>query len=428
MALIVVQGGHRLEGTVRAYGAKNAVLPILAASLLPETGTSLLENVPPLSDVHHLREILHALGAASEDMGDGKLSLLAQHVDKTEAPPELVARLRASFLVMGPLLGRFGTARVSMPGGCSIGERPIDLHLQGFEQLGAEIEVGESFIEARAAKGRLQGAHISLSFPSVGATQNLMMAAVLAEGKTVIENAAKEPEIVDLAEFLNKMGADVRDAGTAVISIHGVNRLHGVRHQVMPDRIEAGTFLVAGAITGGDVLVEGARADHLTPVLEKLREAGVTITEEPQGLRVTRTGRLRPLDVTTGVHPGFPTDMQAQMTAMLAVTAGTSYVTETVFENRFQHLAELARMGASVRIDGRTAVLNGVHRLQGADVTATDLRAGAAMILAGLVAEGETRIHAIHHIERGYVNVVERFQALGADLHRTEDSRELQLK
>ncbi|MBL0385458.1 UDP-N-acetylglucosamine 1-carboxyvinyltransferase [Tumebacillus sp. ITR2] len=428
MALIVVQGGQRLEGTVRAYGAKNAVLPILAATLLPESGASLLDQVPPLSDVYHLRGILDALGCVTEELGDGKLRLTAQHVDTTEAPTELVSKLRASFLVMGPLLARFGKARVGMPGGCSIGSRPIDLHLEGFAALGAEIEIGETFIEATAPTGRLKGASIPLRFASVGATQNLMMAAVLAEGKTVIENAACEPEIVDLADFLNAMGADVRDAGTATMTIYGVDSLRGANHSIIPDRIEAGTFLVAGAITGGNVLVEGAQAQHLRPVIEKLREAGAQITEEKNALRVVRTGRLRPLDVTTGVHPGYPTDMQAQMSALLAVTPGTSYVTETVFENRFQHFDELALMGANVRIDGRTAVVTGVNRLQGADVTATDLRAGAAMILAGLVAEGETRIHAIHHIERGYVDVVERFRALGADLRKTEDVRELQLK
>jgi UDP-N-acetylglucosamine 1-carboxyvinyltransferase len=315
-----------------------------------------------------------------------------------------------------------------MPGGCSIGSRPIDLHLEGFAAMGAEIELGETYIDAHAPQGRLRGAHIALRFPSVGATQNLMMAAVLADGETVLENAAQEPEIQDLADFLNKLGADVRGAGTATITIRGVDALHGAEHAIIPDRIEAGTFLVAGAITGGDVRVEGAQAIHLQPVLEKLREAGATITEEKNALRVTRTGRLRPLDVTTGVHPGYPTDMQAQLTALLAVTPGTSYVTETVFENRFQHLDELARMGANVRIDGRTAVITGVNRLHGADVAATDLRAGAAMILAGLVAQGETRIHAIHHIERGYVDVVERFRSLGADVRRSEGVRELQLK
>lgn len=428
MALIVVQGGQRLEGTVRAYGAKNAILPILAATLLPDSGTSLLRDVPPLSDVHHLREILHALGCHTEEAGDGTLLLNSQHADTTEAPAALVSKLRASFLVMGPLLARFGTARVGLPGGCSIGSRPIDLHLEGFEAMGAVIELGEAYIDARAPQGRLQGAHIALRFPSVGATQNLMMAAVLAVGKTVLENAAMEPEIIDLADFLNQMGADVRDAGSGTITIYGVDSLHGAEHAIIPDRIEAGTFLVAGAITGGDVLVEGAQARHLLPVLEKLRAAGATIVEEKTGLRVTRTGRLRPLDVTTGVHPGYPTDMQAQLTALLAVTAGTSYVTETVFENRFQHLDELVRMGANVQIDGRTAVITGVARLQGTDVSATDLRAGAAMILAGLVAEGETRVHEIHHIERGYVDIVERFRSLGADVSRTEDVRELQFK
>ena len=420
MAKIVVQGGHRLQGSVKANGAKNAVLPILAASLLPVSGDSVLEDVPRLTDVNNMRILLEALGARTEDLPNGKLRIHAERVQSTEAPAELVRKMRASFLVLGPLLARFGVARVGLPGGCSIGERPIDLHIKGFEALGAVVEVGNGFIEAKALNGKLYGANLYLDFASVGATQNIMMAAVLAEGRTVIENAAKEPEIVDLANYLNQMGAIVRGAGTDVIRIEGVERLHGAEHTVIPDRIEAGTFLVAGAITGGDVYVEGAISNHLAPLLAKLKEAGATILDDVHGVRVTGAGTLRPLDVKTLVYPGFPTDMQAQMMAMLTVTPGISYVTETVFENRFMHVSELRRMGADIRIDGRTATIRGVERLNGASVTATDLRAGASLILAGLVAEGMTEVHNIHHIERGYVDIVEQLCGLGANIQRLD--------
>jgi len=421
LAKIIVQGGHRLNGYVKASGAKNAVLPILAAALLPETGDSILEEVPNLSDVRAYRELLQFMGVTTEELADGTLRLNASRITATEAPAELVRKMRASFLVLGPLLARFGIARVGMPGGCSIGERPIDLHIKGFEALGATVELGNGFIEARAPKEGLKGATIYLDFASVGATQNIMMAAVLAEGRTILENAAKEPEIVDLANFLNKMGAEVRGAGTDVIRITGVKRLHGVEHTVIPDRIEAGTFLVAAAITGGNVYVEGAISQHLLPLIAKLKEAGATVTDDGNGVRVTADGPLRPIDVKTLVYPGFPTDLQAQVTALLTVVPGTSSITETVFENRFMHVPELRRMGADIRIDGRTAFISGVDRLKGASVRATDLRAGACLILAGLVAEGETEVSELHHIDRGYVNIVEKFNALGAKIIRVEE-------
>ena len=420
MAKIVVQGGRPLQGSVRANGAKNAVLPILAASLLPVSGASVLEDVPHLSDVRNMRQLLEVVGARTEDLPNGKLRIHAERVQSTEAPAELVRKMRASFLVLGPLLAKFGVARVGLPGGCSIGERPIDLHITGFEALGATVEVGAGFIEAKAMNGKLYGADIYLDFASVGATQNIMMAAVLAEGKTIIENAAKEPEIVDLANYLNRMGANVRGAGTDVIRIEGVEQLHGAEHTIIPDRIEAGTFLLAGAITGGDVYVEGAISNHLAPLLAKLKEAGVTVIDDVKGVRVIGAERMRPLDVKTLVYPGFPTDMQAQMMALLTVIPGVSYVTETVFENRFMHVAELKRMGADIRVDGRTATIRGVERLSGASVTATDLRAGASLILAGLIAEGQTEVHAIHHIERGYVDIVEQLNGLGAGIQRME--------
>lgn len=364
--------------------------------------------------------LLEVMGVEAEWVDSTRLSLSAETVESKEAPADLVRKMRASFLVLGPLLSRFGYARVAMPGGCSIGERPIDLHIKGFEALGAEVEIGNGFIEARVAGGRLRGAKIYLDFASVGATQNIMMAAVLADGKTVIENAAKEPEIVDLANYLNKMGAEVRGAGTDEIRINGVRELRGVEHTVIPDRIEAGTFLIGAAITGGDVYVEGAISNHLTPLLFKLKESGATVVDDVYGVRVTANGPLRPLDVKTLVYPGFPTDLQAQMMAMLTVTPGTSFITETVFENRFMHVAELKRMGADIRIDGRTAMIKGVPRLQGAKVTSTDLRAGACLILAGLVAEGDTEVYGVHHIDRGYVDICDKFMRLGAELKRVE--------
>ncbi|HWQ61878.1 MAG TPA: UDP-N-acetylglucosamine 1-carboxyvinyltransferase, partial [Negativicutes bacterium] len=334
-----------------------------------------------------------------------------------EAPYELVRKMRASFLVMGPLLARAGQARISLPGGCAIGTRPIDLHLKGFEALGAEIVLGHGFIEARTRQ-RLKGARIYLDFPSVGATENIMMAACLAEGQTILENPAEEPEIVDLANYLNAMGARIRGAGTNVIRIEGVRELKGTTHAVIPDRIEAGTYMVAAAITGGDVWLENALTEHLKPVTAKLKEAGVAIEEKIDGVMVRGTATVKSVDIKTLPYPGFPTDMQAQFMALMTVASGTSVITETVFENRFMHVDELKRMGASIKIEGRSAIVEGVANLTGCPVKATDLRAGAALVLAGLVAEGKTEISCIHHIDRGYEDIVGKLTSLGADIAR----------
>jgi len=416
---IVIQGGQRLTGTVQVSGAKNAVLPLLAASLLPARGESRLHNVPDLSDVRYYSALLQALGVHTEEIASGSLRLDAKSVDATEAPAEYVRKMRASFLVLGPMLARFGKAEVALPGGCSIGERPIDLHIMGFRALGAHVEETPEKITATVPAGkRLRGAQIDLSFASVGATQNLMMAATLAEGTTVINNAAQEPEMVDLQTYLNAMGAQVSGAGTSTIRIQGVSELTGAEHTVIPDRIEAGTFLVAGAMTRGDLYVQGAVSHHLQALLEKLQEAGVTLTTDRQGIRVKATRPLRPLDVKTWVYPGFPTDLQAQLMTLMTVANGTSYVTESVFENRFMHVPELCRMGADIRVEGRTSVITGVKRLHGASVTSTDLRAGASLLIAGMAAEGLTEVHGLHHIDRGYVNIVERLQNVGAELRR----------
>lgn len=417
MEKLIIRGGNRLSGTVKVSGAKNAVLPVIAATLLG-TSPSTLEEIPDLEDVRTIAEVLTHLGAAV------KIEPGAFYVDSTtiatcEAPYELVRKMRASFLVMGPLLAREGCAKISLPGGCAIGTRPIDLHLKGFEALGAEIVMGHGFIEAKAPNG-LKGARIYLDFPSVGATENIMMAASMAKGRTIIENPAEEPEIVDLANMLNHMGANIRGAGTKMIRIEGVSELKGACHCVIPDRIEAGTYMVAAAITGGDVYVENALIEHLKPVIAKLKEAGVTIEEDVNGVRVCSNGSIRSVDIKTLPYPGFPTDMQAQFMALMTVAQGTSIVTETVFENRFMHVDELKRMGASIKIDGRSAVVEGVRALTGCPVKATDLRAGAALVLAGLVAEGQTEIGYIHHIDRGYDNLVEKFRSIGANIERID--------
>ncbi|WP_373325478.1 UDP-N-acetylglucosamine 1-carboxyvinyltransferase [Sporomusa paucivorans] len=415
MEKLIVRGGRRLFGTVRVSGAKNAVLPVIAATLLGTT-PSTLEEIPDLEDVRTIAEVLEHLGA-SVRIEPGTLYIDCTKITALEAPYELVRKMRASFLVMGPLLAREGCAKISLPGGCAIGTRPIDLHLKGFEALGAEIITGHGFIEARAPQG-LTGARIYLDFPSVGATENIMMAASMAKGQTIIENPAEEPEIVDLANMLNHMGANIRGAGTNLIRIEGVSELKGACHAVIPDRIEAGTYMVAAAMTGGDVYVENALIEHLKPVIAKLKEAGVVIEEDINGVRVRGTGMIRSVDIKTLPYPGFPTDMQAQLMALMTIAQGTSIVTETVFENRFMHVDELKRMGASIKIDGRSAVVEGVERLTGCQVKATDLRAGAAMVLAGLVAEGQTEISYIHHIDRGYDNLVEKFRGIGADIER----------
>jgi len=414
---LFIQGGRRLSGTVKISGAKNAVLPVIAASLLAST-PSVIEEIPDLDDVKTITEVLQYLGLNTR-REPGSLFVDSTGIKSWEASYELVRKMRASFLVMGPLLSRFQEARISQPGGCAIGTRPIDLHLKGFEALGAEIIQGHGFIEARAPKG-LQGAKIYLDFPSVGATENIMMAASLAKGQTIIENAAQEPEIVDLANYLNAMGANVRGAGTNAIRIEGVQKLIGTTYAVIPDRIEAGTYMVAAAITGGDVLLKNVLYEHLKPLVAKLKEAGVTIEQDVDQIRVISSGVLRAVDIKTLPYPGFPTDMQSQFMALMSVSEGSSVVSETVFENRFMHVDELKRMGAGIRVDGRIAMVDGVKQLTGCPVTATDLRAGAALVLAGLAAEGQTEIGSVYHIDRGYDRIVDKLRGLGADISRRE--------
>ncbi len=416
MSKFIVRGGKRLTGSVKVSGAKNSVLPIIAASLLGEEGQSVIIDAPPLDDVMTINKVLESLGAGVT-YRDEVITVNAEKLTSCEAPYEWVSKMRASFLVMGPLLTRMGHTRISLPGGCAIGTRPIDQHLKGFEAMGAEISLGQGYIEARS-QGRLRGAKIYLDVASVGATQNIMMAATLAEGVTVLENAAKEPEIVDLANFLNGMGAKVRGAGTGVIRIEGVEKLSGVRHTVIPDRVEAGTYMAAAAISGGDVYIEGAISDHLGSVIAKMEEMGVTIQPDENGVRVIADRPLKAVDVKTLPYPGFPTDMQSQMMALLLASEGTSVVTETVFENRFMHVDEFQLMNAEIKVEGRSSIITGNAKLKGAKVTATDLRAGAALIIAGLVAEGTTEVGGVHHIDRGYVHLAEKLNGLGADIYR----------
>lgn len=421
MEKLIINGGKPLRGRVKISGAKNAVLPIIAAALLGQDVPSKLEEVPALDDVHTLSAVLEQLGVRAEfDADKNTLLVDSSNITSCEAPYDLVRKMRASFLIIGPLLARCGRAKISLPGGCAIGTRPIDLHLKGFEALGARIDIGHGYIEATAPEG-LKGARIYLDFPSVGATENIMMAASMAESTTIIENPAQEPEIIDLANYLNVMGARVRGAGTNVIKIEGVKSLTGRNYTIIPDRIEAGTYMVAAAMTKGDVYIENAISEHLKPVIAKLKEAGVTIEENIDGIRVVCDRRTKAVDIKTLPYPGFPTDMQAQFMALLAVSEGMGRVTETVFENRFMHVDELKRMGANIRIDGRTSMVEGVDSLHGCAVKATDLRAGAAMVLAGLVADGETRIGYIHHIDRGYDNLVSKLVMLGADIRRADD-------
>lgn len=420
MDKLIVKGGNRLVGKVKISGAKNAVLPIIAATLL-NGATSILEEVPNLQDVRTISEVLRQLGAKVEYRPGNILAVDSTTLTTCEAQYELVRKMRASFLVIGPLLAREGEAKISLPGGCAIGTRPIDLHLKGFEALGATIDIGSGYIAAKAPEGGLKGARIYLDFPSVGATENIMMAATLAEGQTIIENPAQEPEIIDLANFLNVMGAKVRGAGTNVIKIDGVKQLKSATHTIIPDRIEAGTYMIAAAMTGGDVYIENAISEHLKPLIAKLKEANVGVEEDINGIRVYSGGELRAADIKTLPYPGFPTDMQAQFMAMLAIARGTGVVKETVFENRFMHVDELNRMGANIRIEGSSAYVEGVAKLTGCPVKATDLRAGAAMVLAGLVADGETEITNLHHIDRGYDELVEKLRGLGADITRIEE-------
>jgi len=414
---IVVRGGRRLSGEVKISGAKNSALPLLFATLLAP-GTHRVANVPDLRDITTVEKLLTVLGA-EVTRENNCFAVDAGHLQNVEAPYDLVRTMRASVLTLGPLLTRLGRARVSLPGGCAIGARPINLHLKGLEAMGAKIVLDHGYVEARAK--RLQGARILFDMPTVGGTENLMMAASLAKGTTVLENSACEPEIVELAEALNNMGARIEGAGTDSITIEGVEELSPMTHAVMPDRIEAGTFMVAAAITRGDVLVHGAVSNHLEALIIKLREAGVEISKEAEGLRVKGPRRITSVDIKTRPHPGFPTDMQAQFMALMTLGEDTSVITENVFENRFMHVCELQRMGADIAIEGRTATVKGVKKLLGAPVMATDLRASASLVLAGLAAENTTTVSRIYHLDRGYEGIEQKLKQLGADIERVKE-------
>ena len=422
MEKIIIQGGNnRLVGRVKIEGAKNAVLPLLAATVLASEGKTILKNVPVLSDVFTMNNVVRGLNTQVDFNKDENTVVVDATQPLTEeAPYKYVSKMRASIVVLGPILARNGHAKVSMPGGCTIGSRPIDLHLKGLEAMGAQITQTAGYIEAKT--DRLMGAHIYMDFPSVGATQNIMMAATLAQGTTVIENAAREPEIVDLALLLNKMGAKVRGAGTENITIIGVEKLHGAEHNIVQDRIEAGTFMVAAAMTGGDLLIEDAIWEHNRPLLSKMQEMGVEVIEEDEGIRVrSDVSKLKAVSVKTLPYPGFPTDMQAQFTALMAIAQGESVMVETVFENRFQHLEEMRRMGLHSDIMRDTARIWGGGSLQGAEVMSTDLRASATLILMGLIAEGETKVSKLVHLDRGYYKFHEKLAALGANVKRVKE-------
>ncbi len=417
---IVVRGGRPLRGEVEIEASKNATLPVMAAALLTAEPVT-LPGIPWLHDVDTLRRVLVSLGVSAERDGRS-LTIEARDIDPFGAPEHLVRRMRASFLIAGPLLARFGVARVPLPGGCAIGSRPIDLHLKGLQAFGADVESGNGYMEFRAP--RLHGATVYLDFPSVGATENLLMAASLADGWTVIENAAQEPEVVDLANFLNAIGGEVRGAGTSELRIHGRPRMHGASYQVIPDRIEAGTYLIAGAASGGDVTVGPIVSEHLRPLLAKLREAGAVIEDQKDYVRITAAQPLQAIDVKTMPHPGFPTDLQAPLMAALVRAQGTSVITETVFENRYMHVPELRRMGADIKIEGRTALVTGTQRLTGASLRASDLRAAAALVIASLSAEGTSELSKAYHLDRGYYQLEEKLGSLGADIERCRCSEE----
>ncbi|MGD0073063.1 MAG: UDP-N-acetylglucosamine 1-carboxyvinyltransferase [Candidatus Binataceae bacterium] len=419
MDKIVIHGGAPLRGEVALSGSKNASLPILAAALLTDQPV-VIRNVPRLRDVHTALALLGRLGVESRWTDEHALELRAATVTSHEAPYDLVKTMRASFIVLGPLLARAGRARVSTPGGCAIGARPVNLHISGIRALGARIQLRNGYVEARA--DRLTGARLWLDTPSVGATENIMMAAVLARGHTLIENAAREPEVQDLALMLNAMGAQITGAGSHVIEIEGVARLHGAEHTVIADRIEAGSLMVATAITGGDLLIHGAPLEHLNAVVAKLEETGAVIEPKAEGLRISRAGAIRPVELRTLPYPGFPTDLQAQMMALLAVSRGTSVITETIFENRFMHALELIRMGADIAMKGPTAVIHGVPKLSGAPVMATDLRASMSLVIAGLAAEGATEISRVYHLDRGYEELDRKLAALGARIERVKEA------
>lgn len=418
LSYIIVKESPPLKGSVRISGSKNAVLPIIAATLLAE-GTSVIKGVPNLKDVQVMSELLRYLGAKVSIQGE-TLTIDASDIKQLEAPYNLVNKMRASFLVMGSLLSRFSKAKISMPGGCAIGSRPIDLHLKGFKALGAKIDSEHGYIQA-AVETELVGDKIYLDFPSVGATENIMMASVYAKGVTVIENAAEEPEIVDLANYLNNMGAKVRGAGTNTIRITGVEKLRAIEYTVIPDRIEAGTYMVAAAATRGDILIENVITDHIKPAIAKLTEVGCVIEEFDNSIRVIGPDVIRGTTIKTLPHPGFPTDLQSLFMALLCLSDGKSTVTETVFENRFMNVPELMRMGANIEINGKSAFVQGVSHLTGSEVVATDLRAGAALIISGLVAKGETKVKNIYHIDRGYVDIVGKMSNLGANIYRVEE-------
>jgi len=426
MDRIHIRGGNRLLGRIRISGAKNAALPLMAASLLTDAPLT-LSNLPHLADISTMANLLGQHGVEISMAGDSEngghtgrsLTLRGREISDTTAPYDLVRQMRASVLVLGPLVAREGRARVSLPGGCAIGTRPVDLHIKGLNQLGAEVELTEGYIEATAPKG-LRGAHIVFPSVSVGATENLLMAACLARGETVLSNAAREPEIGDLARCLQSMGAKIEGISTDTLHVQGMERLSGAEHPVIADRIETGTYAMAAAITGGDVVLEGARIAFMEAAVEKLTEAGVSISETEDGLRVARDGDLIGVDVMTEPYPGFPTDLQAQMTALMSIADGAAMITESIFENRFMHIPELARMGANVTVHGASSLVRGVRKLTAAPVMATDLRASASLVLAGLVAEGETVVSRVYHIDRGYERIEQKLAACGAEIERVD--------
>lgn len=415
---LIISGGNRLQGTVRIDGAKNSALSIMAACLLTKDAC-ILRNIPRLTDVDIMADVIRKLGVKVEWEEDNNLYINSDNFNNYEAPYELVKMMRASILVMGPLLARLKKAKISLPGGCAIGARPVDYHLKGFEALGAQVEVEKGYIEAEV--NTLKGNEIYLDFPSLGATENIMMAACLAEGETTIENAAKDPEVVELGHLLNKMGAKVEGLGTDLIKIEGVKELHGIDYTIIPDRIEAGTYMIAAAITGGDVLIENADPMLLKPLIVKLEETGVRIELEKKLIKVIGPDRVKAVDIKTLPFPGFPTDMQPQFMALSCLAKGTSVITETVFENRFVHTGDLIRMGADIKVEGHSTIIKGVKKLSAAPVMASDLRGGAALVLAGLVAEGTTEVSRMYHLDRGYVKLEEKFNSLGADIKRVKE-------
>jgi UDP-N-acetylglucosamine 1-carboxyvinyltransferase len=412
----IIEGGKKLEGRVRISGSKNAALPVLVSSLLAD-GWSTYHNIPDLADIRTIKKLLANHGAQMEGQGE-TLRINGGNISNCEAPYDLVRTMRASVLVLGPLVARMGQARVSLPGGCAIGARPVNLHLKALEAMGAEIELKEGYVEAKAK--RLKGATIYFDISTVGGTENIMMAAALAKGTTRLENAAKEPEVVNLADTLKAMGAKIKGAGSDVITIEGVDSLRPCEVNVIPDRIEAGTFMIAAAITGGDVILEGCDANHFDALILKLKEAGIAVSAVEGGIRVQGAPEIKSVDVKTLPYPGFPTDLQAQIMALMAVSRGSSVITETIFENRFMHVAELRRLGASIAVDGHNAVIKGVKKLKGAPVMATDLRASASLVVAGLVAEGKTTLARVYHIDRGYQAIEKKLTALGANIRRVK--------